>query len=104
MLLTATLAGAEVISLPVAIGLVVGANIGSGLLAFISTSMQNTAGRRVALGSLLYKLLGLLLIIPVLHPLVEWMDSLSFSPQELVIGFHLLYNTLRCLLMLPTVN
>jgi phosphate:Na+ symporter len=66
--------------------------------------MQNAAGRRVALGSLLYKLIGLVLIIPVLHPLVAWMDSLSFSPQELVIGFHLLYNTLRCLLLLPTVK
>ncbi|MFK0085668.1 Na/Pi cotransporter family protein [Pseudomonas sp. NPDC090755] len=104
VLLTATLAGAELISLPVAIGLVIGANIGSGLLAFLSTSMQNAAGRQVALGSLLYKLIGLVLIIPVLDPLVRWMDSLSFSPQELVIGFHLLYNTLRCLLMLPTVT
>lgn len=82
VLLTATLAGAEVISLPVAIGLVVGANIGSGLLAFLTTSMQNSAGRRVALGSLLYKLIGLVLIIPVLHPLVDWMDSLSFSPRN----------------------
>jgi phosphate:Na+ symporter len=45
VLLTATLAGASVISLPVAIGLVIGANIGSGVLAF-STSMQNAAGRR----------------------------------------------------------
>ena len=104
VLLTATLAGAEVISLPVAIGLVVGANIGSGLLAFLSTSMQNTTGRRVALGSLLYKLIGLLLIIPVLHPLVAWMDGLNFSAQELVIGFHLLYNTARCVVLLPTVK
>ena len=104
VLLTATLAGAEVISLPVAIGLVIGANIGSGLLAFLSTSMQNAAGRQVALGSLLYKLIGLLLIIPVLDPLVHWMDSLTFSPQELVIGFHLLYNTLRCVALLPTVT
>ena len=104
VLLTATLAGAELISLPVAIGLVIGANIGSGLLAFLSTSMQNAAGRQVALGSLLYKLIGLLLIIPALGPLVKWMDSLNFSPQELVIGFHLLYNSVRCLLMLPTVK
>ncbi|MFQ6576259.1 Na/Pi cotransporter family protein [Pseudomonas sp. UM16] len=104
VLLTATLAGAELISLPVAIGLVIGANIGSGLLAFLSTSMQNAAGRQVALGSLLYKLFGLVLIIPVLNPLVHWMDSLSFSAQELVIGFHLLYNSLRCLIMLPTVT
>ncbi|WP_336347628.1 Na/Pi cotransporter family protein [Pseudomonas monsensis] len=103
VLLTATLAGASVISLPVAIGLVIGANIGSGILAFMSTSMQNAAGRQVALGSLLYKLIGLLLIIPVLDPLVHWMDGLDFSPQEMVIGFHLLYNTVRCLILLPSV-
>ncbi|KAA0968323.1 Na/Pi cotransporter family protein [Pseudomonas sp. ANT_H12B] len=104
VLLTATLAGAGVISLPVAIGLVIGANIGSGILAFLSTSMQNAAGRQVALGSLLYKLIGLLLIIPVLDPLVHWIDSLDFSPQEMVIGFHLLYNTVRCLILLPSVG
>ncbi|WP_223459152.1 MULTISPECIES: Na/Pi cotransporter family protein [unclassified Pseudomonas] len=104
VLLTATLAGAKVISLPVAIGLVIGANIGSGVLAFLSTSMQNPAGRQVALGSLLYKLIGLLLIIPVLDPLVHWLDGLDFSPQELVIGFHLLYNTVRCLILLPSVG
>lgn len=104
VLLTATLAGANVISLPVAIGLVIGANIGSGILAFLSTSMQNAAGRQVALGSLLYKLIGLLLIIPVLDPLVRWLDGLDFSPQEMVIGFHLLYNTVRCLILLPSVG
>ncbi len=104
VLLTATLAGAEIISLPVAIGLVIGANIGSGLLAFLSTSMQNVAGRQVALGSLLYKLIGLLLIIPVLTPLVNWMDTLDVSPSSLVISFHVIYNSLRCLIMLPSVG
>ncbi|MVW87430.1 Na/Pi cotransporter family protein [Pseudomonas sp. PB101] len=104
VLLTATLAGANVISLPVAIGLVIGANIGSGVLAFLSTSMQNAAGRQVALGSLLYKLIGLLLIIPVLDPLVHWLDGLDFSPQEMVIGFHLLYNTVRCVILLPSLG
>lgn len=104
VLLTATLAGASVISLPVAIGLVIGANIGSGILAFLSTSMQNAAGRQVALGSLLYKLIGLMLMIPVLDPFVHWLDSLDFSPQEMVIGFHLLYNTTRCLILLPSVG
>lgn len=104
VLLTATLAGAEIISLPVAIGLVIGANIGSGLLAFLSTSMQNVAGRQVALGSLLYKLIGLLLIIPVLTPLVHWMETLDVSPSSLVISFHVIYNPLRCLIMLPTVG
>ena len=104
VLLTATLAGAGVIGLHVAIGLVIGANIGSGVLAFLSTSMQNTAGRQVALGSLLYKLIGLLLIIPVLDPLVGWMDGLDYSVQGMVITFHLLYNVSRCLILLPTIG
>jgi phosphate:Na+ symporter len=104
VLLTATLAGAGLISLPVAIGLVIGANIGSGLLAFLTASLQTPAGRRVALGSLLYKLLGLIVVIPLLDPLVSWLDSLEWRPAELVIGFHLLYNSLRCVLMLPSVG
>ncbi|WP_248804204.1 Na/Pi cotransporter family protein [Pseudomonas sp. MWU13-2100] len=104
VLLTATLAGANVISLPVAIGLVIGANIGSGVLAFLGTSMQNAAGRQVALGSLLYKLIGLLLIIPALSPLAHWLNHLDFKPQGIVIGFHLLYNTARCLVLLPSVG
>ncbi|UTW06041.1 Na/Pi cotransporter family protein [Pseudomonas benzenivorans] len=104
VLLTATLAGAGLLSLPVAIGLVIGANIGSGLLAFMTASLQTPAGRRVALGSLLYKVIGLLLVIPLLNPLVAWLDSLDWRPAELVIGFHLLYNGLRCLLMLPSVG
>lgn len=104
VLLTATLAGAGVIGLHVAIGLVIGANIGSGVLAFLSTSMQNAAGRQVALGSLLYKLIGLLLIIPVLDPLVRWMDGLDYSAQGMVITFHLLYNVSRYLILLPTIG
>ena len=82
----------------------IGANIGSGVLAFLNASMQSQAGRRVALGSLLYKLIGLVLVIPVLDPLAHWLDSLKWHPAELVIAFHVLYNSLRCLLMLPTLG
>lgn len=104
VLLTATLAGSSMISLPVAIGLVIGANIGSGILALLSSGMQSAAGRQVALGSLLYKLLGLLLVLPLMQPLVAWMASLKLDAATLVILFHLAYNSLRCLLLLPTVN
>lgn len=104
VLLTATLASAGLLSLPVAVGLVIGANIGSGVLAMLNSSLQSVAGRRVALGSLLYKLVGLLLIMPFIDPLVAWMDSLALDSATLVIGFHVLYNSLRCVLMLPTVG
>lgn len=103
VLLTATLAGAGLIGLPVALGLVIGANIGSGVLAWLNASLQPASARRVALGSLLYKLAGLV-VLPFLGPLVEWMGTLGFSAQTQVIGFHLVYNTLRCLILLPSVS
>jgi len=103
VLLTATLAGAGLVDLPLAISLVIGANIGSGLLAYLNGSLQPASGRRVALGNLLYKLLGLL-VLPLLGPLASWMQGLPLSPQDQVIGFHLAYNSLRCMLLLPSVG
>ncbi|WP_271104437.1 Na/Pi cotransporter family protein [Pseudomonas tohonis] len=101
VLLSATLAAAKVIPLKVALCLVIGANVGSGILAMISATSQNAAGRRVALGSLLFKLVGCALVLPVVGPAAEWLDTWSFSTAELVIAFHVLYNSVRCLLLLP---
>ncbi|MFP1681483.1 Na/Pi cotransporter family protein [Alloalcanivorax sp. C16-1] len=100
VLLTATLAATDVLSLPVALSLVVGANVGSGLLALMNTSLQNVAGRRVALGNLLFKLLGLALVLPAIPLLAQRMPALPFNNQDLVIGFHVAYNGLRCVLFL----
>ncbi|WP_141059790.1 Na/Pi cotransporter family protein [Klebsiella pneumoniae] len=49
VLLTATLTAAGAISFPVALCLVIGANLGSGLLAMLNNSAANAAARRVAL-------------------------------------------------------
>lgn len=103
VLLTATLASAGLIGLPVALGLVIGANVGSGMLAWLNASVQPVPARRVALGNLLYKLAGLV-VLPFLGSLVVWMETLGYGLQTQVIGFHLLYNSLRCLLLLPTVQ
>jgi len=103
VLLTATLASAGLISLPVALGVVIGANVGSGLLAWLNATPQPVPARRVALGNLLYKLAGLS-VLPFLPMLVEAMATLGLSGQTQVIAFHLTYNVLRCLLLLPTVG
>ncbi|MDH4610673.1 Na/Pi cotransporter family protein [Pseudomonas sp. BN102] len=101
VLLTATLAASKVISLKVALCLVIGANLGSGVLALLSSGLQNAAGRRVALGSLLFKLAGCALVLPLVGPLANWIDGWPISNAELVIAFHVLYNSVRCALCLP---
>jgi phosphate:Na+ symporter len=62
-----------VISFPVALCLVIGANLGSGILAMINNSAANASARRVALGSLLFKLVGSLIILPFVHVLADAM-------------------------------
>ncbi|EHD19934.1 MULTISPECIES: Na/Pi cotransporter family protein [Brenneria] len=101
VLLTATLTASGVISLEVAMCLVIGANLGSGILTIISASAQNAAGRRVALGSMLFKLMGCLVVLPMVEILSRWLARLPLSSEELVIYFHLFYNLIRCLLLIP---
>ncbi|MEW7000235.1 Na/Pi cotransporter family protein [Serratia ureilytica] len=101
VLLTATLTASGVISLKVALCLVIGANLGSGLLAMINASGQNAAGRRVALGSLLFKLVGCVLVLPFVSYLADVMAQLPGGSEELVIYFHVFYNLIRCLVMIP---
>ncbi len=103
VLLTATLASAGMIGLPVALGVVIGATIGSGFIAWSNASVQSTAARQLALGNLLFKLGGLL-ILPIIDPLAAWLQHLAFTPATLVISFHVVYNSLRCLLQLPLIH
>ncbi|WP_455813930.1 Na/Pi cotransporter family protein [Pseudomonas graminis] len=101
VLLTATLTATGVISFKVALCLVVGANLGSGLLAMLNNSASNASGKRVALGSLLFKFIGSLLVLPFIDSLAGWLEKLPVNDEELVIFFHVFYNLIRCVVMVP---
>ncbi len=101
VLLTATLTATGIISFDVALCLVIGANLGSGLLAMINNSAANAAARRVALGSLLFKLVGGVIVLPFVHVLATQMQRLPLALADLVIYFHVFYNLIRCLAMVP---
>lgn len=101
VLLTATLSATDVISFKVALCLAIGANLGSGILAMLNASGQNAEGKRVALGSLLFKLIGCLIVLPFVSPLAGLLERLPLADSELVIYFHVFYNLLRCLAMVP---
>lgn len=100
VLLTATLTASNVISLKVALCLVVGANLGSGLLAMFGTLAQNAAARRLAAGSLLFKFAGAILILPFASMLADGLLSLISDSREAVVTFHLIYNVARCVVCL----
>lgn len=92
VLLTATLAAAKVISLHVALALVLGANLGSGVLALLNTLPSSPDSRRVTLGNFLFRLLGSLLAVPLLDYVEGAFGSLGVPAAAAAVDFHLLFN------------
>ena len=94
VLLTAAFVGSGLISLKVALFLVIGANLGSGIVAVVATAGSGTAGRRVALGNLLFKLAGCVLTVALLPWMEVGLMALDPDPQRLVVNFHAAFNLL----------
>ena len=92
VLLIAALAGGGIVPATVALGLVLGANVGSGILAVLSTSQADVATRRLPIGNLIFKLSGCLLAIPLLPVAHVWLQTYLGSVPEQVVAFHLAFN------------
>ena len=92
VLLTATLVSTGIISVKVALALVLGANLGSGILALLTTLNMSPEARRVPLGNLVFKVLGCLLFVPIMGPVQQLLASFDADSQRMVVNFHLLFN------------
>ncbi|MBK6385571.1 MAG: Na/Pi cotransporter family protein [Rhodoferax sp.] len=93
VLLTATLATTNVIPIDVAIGLVLGANLGSGLLAVLTTLNANIETRQVPMGNLVFKIIGIAVAAPFVGLWIKTVRPLL--PEDsatLVVMYHLTFN------------
>lgn len=94
VLLSAAFVASGLIGLKVGLFLVLGANLGSGLLGLLGTAGASPAGRRVALGNLFFRLIGCALTIPLLGTIEGLLALLDPDPQRLVVNFHTAFNVL----------
>ncbi len=92
VLLTATLATAGMLPTTVALGLVIGANLGSGVLAVLATSGASAEVRRLPLGNLLFKAVGAMIAIPLLAHAQVLLQQWVPSVHQQVVLFHLAFN------------
>jgi phosphate:Na+ symporter len=92
VLLTATLAASNVISMPVALCLVLGANLGSGILAFVVNARTAGGGRRVAFGNLLFKVAGCIVFSIALPWILDFIARVDGDARRQVLHFHVLFN------------
>jgi phosphate:Na+ symporter len=104
VLLVAALVGQQVVPLAVGAALILGANMGSGLIAFGLTRSQTAIGRRIPAGNLIFRSIGGVLVLITLR-IVEL--PVPTSPGEamswMVLG-HLAFNGALLVICLPLVG
>ena len=100
VLLTATLAASGIIPLDLALGLVLGANLGSGLLGVLTTARATPEVRQVPAGNLVFKTLGVLIALPLVAVWVQYVRPHLGNAATAVVLFHLSFNLVLALLFL----
>lgn len=94
VLLVAAMANSSVIPLDVALGLVLGANLGSGLLAVLTTAKSAIPVRRVTVGNLVFKLVGVALAAPFVGLWVREVRPYVADGTHMVVLYHLAFNVI----------
>ncbi|MDO9402707.1 MAG: Na/Pi cotransporter family protein [Polaromonas sp.] len=94
VLLIATLAASGGIPLEVALGLVLGANLGSGVLAVLTTAKSSIETRQVPIGTLMFKALGVLVAAPLIGLWMRYAGPMLGDPATAVVMFHLCFNVI----------
>jgi phosphate:Na+ symporter len=92
VLLAATLAATNVVSVSVALCLVLGANLGSAFLALLVNSRTPGAGRRVVFGNLLFKVAGCTVFSLALPYVMQLLARIDPDTRRQVLHFHVLFN------------
>lgn len=104
ILLVAKFAAEGLVPTGLAIALVLGANFGSGLIAFMLTRASTPEARRVALGNLIFRGAGAVLAL-IVFGLVDFPVHLAGeTPAQQVIILHIAFNLVLAVVCLPLVG
>src|SRR2546429_2228683 len=102
VLLVATFAATHVVDPTAALALVLGANLGGALPALVDASTP--AARRLPLGNLLVRTVGVVLALPFLPAITRALELAAPAPGRLVVNFHLAFNLALAAVFLGSVR
>jgi phosphate:Na+ symporter len=90
--LVVLLVGAGLLNFEQAIGVVLGANIGTTATALLASIKLSLNAKRVAIAHFLFNVLGVLIFLPFLQPFSHFVASFGGSEQQVIANAHLLFN------------
>jgi phosphate:Na+ symporter len=101
VLLFMSLAYSHFVTAEAALALVLGANLGSAINPlFEGVRRGDPASYRMPVGNLVNRLVGIVLVVPFLHPVARELSALQPDPSKMTAGFHVAFNVATALLFI----
>jgi phosphate:Na+ symporter len=104
VLLIVTLVAGSVVHLPLGFALVLGANLGSGITPLLASLGSGPEARRVPLGNLLFRLVGVAAALPLLGIIGPQIAEIESAAWRQVVDFHLAFNIALAVLFIGLVG
>lgn len=98
--LTLILATNGFVTLPVAVGFLLGSNIGSPLTAIIASTSANFEAKKVAMAHIMFNIVGVLIFIPFIYPFISLLQLISDNEVQQIVNAHFLFNVICAILCL----
>jgi phosphate:Na+ symporter len=103
VLMVMAFAGGGAIPEPLALALVLGANVGGAIAPMSGLADSTPAGRRVALGNLMMRAVAALPFIFLARQSAYVFSLVESDPARIVVNFHTAFNVIAALVLLPFV-
>jgi phosphate:Na+ symporter len=104
VLLVMSFAASGIVHPPLALSLVIGANIGGALAPYMDQSSTNPPARRVPLANLITRVVIGLAFLPFLGPVVHWLSLIDPAPARLAVNFHSLFSLVAAVVFMPLID
>jgi phosphate:Na+ symporter len=96
-----SLAYSHFVSAEAALALVLGANLGSAINPLLEGGTRgDPASRRLPVGNLINRLVGILIVLPFLPPLARELTALQPDAAKMTAEFHMLFNVALALIFI----
>ena len=104
VLMVIAFAAGGLVGLPLALALILGANLGSAVTPLIATLTASSEERRVPLGNFIFRLSGVVVVLPLLAVVAPLITRLEPSAARQVADFHTAFNVALALVFLPLIG
>jgi phosphate:Na+ symporter len=104
VLLVMSLTASGVIALPVALAMVLGANVGGAIGPLVDQAAGVPSARRVALGNLAMRLIAAVAVLFFTAYLAPYLTAIEAGSARAVVNFHLAFNVAAAIVGLPLIG